>query len=119
MAADFSSREAPSQDAKLIERWLQAGLGASALLMIAGLAVQISSGERISTAVGLFELGRRGKLPLGEQLMGLGILILALTPALRVVMLAFLWLRERDYRFVIVSIAVVLTLALAIVLGEG
>jgi len=49
----------------------------------------------------------------------LGIVVLALTPAFRVLALVGLWWRERDYRFVVVALAVVATLAASVLLGKG
>ncbi len=61
-----------------------------------------------------------GQAPsLGDALMGLGILALGATPALRVVVLAGIWTRERDWRFVAVAGAVVASLTAAVLLGGG
>jgi uncharacterized membrane protein len=49
--------------------------------------------------------------------MGLGILALGLTPAVRVLVLAAVWAHQRDWRFVAVAAVVVMTLAVATVLG--
>lgn len=117
MAAEHA--DAPARDAKLVQYLLRAGLYGSALLMAAGLVVQLASGATASIPVRLFDLAKPGPLPLGERLMAAGIVLLAFTPAFRVLALVLLWLREKDWRFVTVAIAVVLTLALAIALGGG
>jgi len=51
--------------------------------------------------------------------MALGILALALTPALRVVTLIGLWSRERDWHYVRVAAVVLVVLAVAAGLGHG
>jgi len=55
----------------------------------------------------------------GLVLSTLGVLVLALTPALRVLAVMLIWWRERDWRFVGVAVAVVATLAVGLMLGRG
>lgn len=124
MDAELPDRErsrvdAPKTEAKLVKWLLRIGLAASTLLMAAGLVVQLASEARLTIPVRLFEVASPAPLPLGERLMAIGIVVLAFTPALRVVALLGLWLQERDYRFAAVAVAVVLTLVLAIVVGGG
>jgi uncharacterized membrane protein len=45
--------------------------------------------------------------------------VLALTPAVRVLALVVLWWKERDWRFVAVALAVVMTLGCGFFLGKG
>lgn len=118
MASERAAHDAPSRDSLLVQRLLQTGLACAAVLMAAGLVVQLASGARISMPVRMVEL-TYASIPIGERLMGIGILVLAFTPVLRVVMLAGLWIRERDWRFVLVALSVVLTLGLAIAAGRG
>ncbi len=59
------------------------------------------------------------ELTIGDQLLGLGVLILAMTPALRVLTLLVLWMREKDWKFVGISGLVVLMLIISIYLGGG
>lgn len=110
--------EAPKGEAKLVQWLLRIGLTLATVLMAIGLVVQLASGGRVSIPVRLFDVAASG-LPLGERLMAIGIVVLAFTPAFRVLALLGLWSRERDYRFAAVAVAVVLTLVLAIVAGGG
>lgn len=118
MAAENPVRESPSADNWLVQRLLQAGLICAVLLMATGLGLELASQARVSMPVRMFELAEPG-IPIGQRLMALGIVVLAFTPAFRVVILAGLWLRERDWRFFAVAFAVMLTLGLALVVGEG
>ncbi len=89
--------------------------------MLAGAILDLSSHHLLVTSVrfdDLFGMGAR-PLTLGDKLMGWGILILAATPAFRVIALFILWMRERDWKFVIVAAVVMITLALSIILGRG
>ena len=110
-------------DASRVERrsvqfLLRAGLALSGALMAAGFALQFAQGALRSQGFAPRDL-LVASLPLGERLMGAGILVLAATPAVRVLALLLLWTRERDFRFVAVALAVIATLAAAIALGGG
>ncbi|MBS2029142.1 MAG: DUF1634 domain-containing protein [Deltaproteobacteria bacterium] len=101
-----------------MQRLLQSGLVLACLLMLAGLGAQLASGGRRSQPVRLDDIFH-APLGLGERLMALGVLVLAMTPALRVLMLVVLWARERDSKYVGVALTVVATLGLALALGGG
>ena len=96
---------------------LRAGLAVSCALFLAGLAMSLARGDDHTRPVRLFALFARGDR--ADALMGAGVLVLAMTPALRVVLLLYLWSRERDWRFVRVAAMVVVTLGLAMMLGKG
>ncbi len=101
-----------------IVQWLlRIGLGIAFVLMASGLVVKFATGDSRALAVRLFELDR--SMPTGDRLMAIGILVLAATPALRVVSLVGLWAWERDWRFVGVAFVVMATLAVALVIGHG
>lgn len=55
----------------------------------------------------------------GIAILYLGIFILMLTPILRVIVLAFGWLLEREWRFAAIAILVLALLATSVVLGTG
>ena len=105
------------RDHKRVQLLLRAGLALSTALMAVGLVLRLALGERGSPPLRLFELGSAPDL--GLLLIGLGILALAMTPALRVLALVVIWARERDWRFVGVAVAVTLTLALSLAIGKG
>lgn len=94
---------------------LRTGLGVAFALLVAGMIVTDVEPASGSGSVPLFALF--GPLDLGSRLMGCGILVLGLTPVVRVLLLALLWLRERDYRHALVALVVLITLVAAIVLG--
>ena len=101
----------------LVQWLLRIGLAISVILMTVGFGVKLATGDQRSASVRLFELGQ--SMRTGDRLMAVGILVLAATPALRVVSLVVLWAWERDWRFVTVALVVVLTLASAIAIGHG
>lgn len=85
--------------------------------MTAGLivgALGVGGGSSAVTLGDLFASGDAGLI-----VTAMGILTLALTPALRVVALVFIWWRERDWRFVGIALTVTIILALAMILGKG
>jgi uncharacterized membrane protein len=94
---------------------LRAGLAASVLLMASGMTVRLATGGDDAPSVPLWRL----KGDTGLVLTTLGVMVLALTPALRVLALVALWWRERDWRFVAVALAVVAILATGVLIGKG
>jgi uncharacterized membrane protein len=54
---------------------------------------------------------------IGDRVLMLGVLVLALTPAVQVLVLVIGWWRMRDYRYAAVAGAVMALLAAAVVLG--
>lgn len=100
-------------------QWLlRAGLTLAAALMLAGVVAALLGG-RLPTAVWRPAELLSGREPLSARLSGLGILVLAATPALRVVTLIVLWTRERDWKYVAVAVTVAAVLTLAIIVGGG
>jgi uncharacterized membrane protein len=106
------------RDHRKIQLVLRGGLVISAALMIAGCIATFSSGAPESAGdVKLFDLLRPHDL--ATTLLVWGVFTLALTPLVRVLALIVLWCHERDWRFVAVSTAVVVTLAAAAFAGKG
>jgi len=118
LATTDQAREAPRDDSVHVQRLLQIGLGIAAAFMLAGLIVELAAGGHHSEPVKLNDIFH-ASLGLGERLMALGVLVLAMTPAMRVLMLVVLWLRERDWRYVAIACTVVVTLGFALALGGG
>ena len=114
---DTGADAAPTGSRTVVHHLLRGGLAVAIVLMTAGLVVKLASGDHRDQTVKL--LGLQHAPSLGDSLMGAGILALGLTPALRVVVLAVVWIRERDWRFVGVALAVVATLTTAVLLGGG
>lgn len=88
----------------------------SVALMVVGLSAQFWIGSAALVSVSIADLFS-GKMPWPQMLVVSGILVLALTPVFRVIMLIFLWGREKDWKFVAVSCVVLITLTLSFFLG--
>jgi uncharacterized membrane protein len=101
-----------------VQLLLRVGLGTAAVLMAIGLLAALSSGPLPSPPFQLHEVWRRD-VALSVRLCGLGVLVLSATPAVRVIALIVLWIRERDWRYAAVAITVAMVLALSIALGRS
>ncbi len=98
-----------------VQRLLQLGLAVAAGLMTAGLGLALWSG---APDVALQPRGLvQRDLPLPVRLCGLGVLALAATPALRVLTLIVLWVRERDWKYAAVALGVAIVLIADVMLG--
>lgn len=97
---------------EIVFRW---GLALAVLTMTAGLVLDLVSGETTMPAVDLAHLGNMSG---PEALMGVGIGILAATPATNIVALMVFWARRRRIGLAGIALAVVLTLLAAVVLGQ-
>jgi hypothetical protein len=103
------------RDRRLVQWILRAGLTTAVALLVTGTVIDLGQGIRDTPPVKLFEIAA---VPYtGERVMALGVLVLGLTPGLRVVALLILWARRRDYIFAAVAATVVALLALSALLG--
>ena len=102
---------------RIVQWLLRAGLAISVALMAVGLVMKIASGSHRSHETKMFALGASGST--ADTVMAIGVLVLALTPAFRVLALVVLWARERDWRFMGVALGVVVTLSAAVLIGHG
>jgi len=107
---------APVSDRKRVQFLLQSGLFISMLLMVIGLSINIFAGHIEAVSIPMFELMSES-LSLGNRFLGFGVLVLALTPAFRVVTLTVLWAQEKDWKFVGISLLVLLALIISVSLG--
>lgn len=96
---------------------LRVGVAVSLSLLLAGLVVQLASGHYEAVQVPMFHLA--GHRPLGEFLMGLGVLALTLTPACSVIVIVGSWIRQRDSVYIVVGIVVIAVLATSVIAGLG
>lgn len=101
---------------KLVQFLLRVGLVLSMILMVTGLFVNVASGHVQSVVVPMFDLLKES-LSVGDRLLGMGVLILALTPLIRVITLTLLWMKEKDWKFVGISILVIIALMISVSLG--
>jgi uncharacterized membrane protein len=104
-------------DARFIARLLRAGLVVALVAMLVGVVLATRSGVIHVERVKPFDASMFDDA--GAAVAMLGILALAATPALRVVALIVIWIRERDRRFAITACVVALVLVLAALLGRG
>lgn len=116
-AASLFAKRADPRTNTLVKVVLRTGLALSMLLLVVGLAIQLARGEDLALPVKMFALF--APHPIGEQIMGAGVLILTLTPACGVLSVLFSWIRERDRTYVVVGIIVVGVLCTAVVVGFG
>ncbi|HEY7279947.1 MAG TPA: DUF1634 domain-containing protein [Actinomycetota bacterium] len=98
---------------------LRTGVVAACAIMAVGLGLAIGRGRLLAHPVRPGEIWRllTGAHPSG--LMALGLVILLLTPVLRVLLLAAGWAYARDWRFVAVAVGVVCMIVLGVVLGNA
>lgn len=112
----------------LVSRTLRIGVYASSLFMLAGFIVSLFHPESLSNLVGhpsltqllsLLQLDSNFFTRLLDPfiLFYLGILILLLTPIIRVVIAVASFTRERDARFVVISVTVLLIIFLSLYLS--
>ena len=96
------------------------GLYASVLLMVAGVAIDLIRSRALPTEVlSLSEAWSRTIHLRASGYFSLGLLILILTPLLRVIgsFLTFLW--QRDWRYVGVTLVVMVVMLISLWVGKG
>lgn len=114
----MANETAPRRDRDVVQWLLRSGLALAVGLMAFGFVVRVVTGETVAPGVSLKQV-LHGDASRGDWLMGLGALVLGLTPGFRVLTLLVLWTRERDWRFVVVAALVVVTLSVSLFLGVG
>ncbi len=112
-----AQRDPTARERHVVQALLRTGLVVATVLMLIGFSLSFSEGLGEYAVVRLFDIF--DVQTKGLLLMTLGILSLALTPALRVLSLLFLWIREGDRRFASVAFIVVCVLVAALLLGKG
>lgn len=106
-----------SFERKSVQLLLSGGVILSVAFMLVGLVALLLTGNTGLTAVSIADIFY-SDLSWSYRLLSIGMLILALTPAFRVITLLLLWWREKDWKFVGVSLAVLITLTFSLVLGS-
>ncbi|SIN68314.1 Protein of unknown function [Singulisphaera sp. GP187] len=104
-----------------VHRSLLAGLALSGLLLVAGLVLVLMRGQARPEGrpPALAVMLQRGSTGEGTALLELGLLILMLTPGLRVAVLALGWGLAGEKRFSTVALIVLGLLGLSLFLGVG
>lgn len=113
-----SGSAAAGSDGKRIQLILRTGLALSMALMAVGMVMKLVSGDQSAGIVRIEQI-LEGGTPAADRLMITGVVVLALTPAFRVMALIALWSRERDWHFVGIAVVVLIVLGIAIALGGG
>lgn len=107
-----------SRAAHRFVQWvLRGGLAIACVLMGAGLAIALATGERAAGTVRLHEVLSEGTV--ADRVIACGLLLLAMTPVVRVLSLVAIWILERDKKFALVALVVVVVLGAAIASGHG
>ena len=109
---------AESHAAHRFVQWvLRLGLALACVLIGIGFVMALATGERMAAPVRLHEVLSEGTT--ADRVIACGLLLLAMTPVIRVLSLVAIWTHERDRRFVIVALVVVVVLGVAIASGRG
>lgn len=94
---------------------LRVGLSGALALLLAGLVDQLVAPPRAAVGVSMFHV--LGAPTFGQALMGLGVVVLTLTPVAGILSALVSWLRERDRGFAAVAAVVLAVLAVAVLVG--
>lgn len=115
MAEAERSQPADPRTNTAVKVVLRSGLGLALALLAVGLVVQLAGGQYEAQGVTMF--GLLAAPTVGEKILAVGTLVLALTPAAGVLTVVANWARERDRLFVGVGAVVIAVLAVAVVVG--
>ncbi len=105
---------------RVVHRTLLGGVILSAALLVCGLSVSLVQGAGADEAAsGLGQIVRGAAAGQGVAMVNLGLIVLMLTPASRVAVLAVGWASRGRWRQAGIALAVALLLGISIVLGTG
>lgn len=113
--ASLLERRADPRTNTIVKRVLRTGLTLALALLAVGLVIQLATHHDVARQVRMLDLAAAH--PLGEEIMGFGVLVLALTPTCGVLSVLLSWIRERDRVYVGVGVVVVLVLGAAVAVG--
>ena len=102
---------------RFVQWVLRGGLAIACVLIGIGLAIALATGEHAAAPVRLHEVLSEGTT--ADRVIACGLLLLAMTPVVRVLSLVAIWMLERDKKFAVVALVVVLVLGVAIASGHG
>lgn len=104
----------------IVHQLLIVGLAISIALMLLGMGLALVRGEGMpDTTASLAETLRQARAGESAGFMILGLLVLIATPILRVIGSILTFLYERDWRYVLITTAVLLIVVTCLLLGEG
>jgi uncharacterized membrane protein len=114
-----AARSADERERRTVVAVLRGGLALGTLLIVAGLVMALVRERLRAHSLGLTELPSALGAGRPSAVLLLGVLVLAVTPLLRVLALVIGFVRERDRRFAAVAAGVACLLLVGIVLGRG
>ncbi len=112
---DRTAEVAQERTHRTIAAVLRIGLGSSVVLAI--LAMALGGAHLLQASKPNLKLNGRAEMALAAATVSL--ILLAATPALRVVLLGILWARQRDWRFALIALAVAGVLTVSVLLGRA
>ena len=96
------------------------GLAISTTLILIGLALDLARHRQVPTDVpGFREVFRRTAELRPSGFLTLGLLVLVATPILRVIGSTVAFLYERDWRYALITLVVLVVVTLSLLLGQG
>ncbi len=105
---------------EVVHKLLTIGLAVSTAAMIAGILLEVISGEEFSRPAPQFGQAVRDAFSLqGPALLGLGLLLLIATPIMRVLGAFVAFLHERDWRYAAITLAVLVILFISMTVGRA
>jgi len=109
--------DSPASAPRGIQAIYRVGLMLAVCMILVGLSWALLRGEAAAVPIRLGGLLTAGSI--ADRVVGLGILILSLTPAVVVIALVRSWWREGDRRFAASGVLVIAILALAVAVGHA
>jgi uncharacterized membrane protein len=102
---------------RFVQWVLRGGLAISCVMLAIGVSIALATGEHVAAPIRLHHLLSEGTV--ADRVIGVGLLLLAMTPVVRVLSLVVIYAIERDRKFSLVALVVVVVLAAAILSGHG
>lgn len=104
----------------VVHRVLVVGLAISTVLILIGLLLDLIAHRQVPTDVpGFWEVFRRTEELRPSGFLTLGLLVLVATPILRVIGSTIAFLYERDWRYALITLVVLVVVGLSLLLGQG
>lgn len=124
MNADTKERRSEAEEVEaIVSRVLRIGVLISAAVIVAGLILLLIAGNTgypegtYPVSPGAAVAGAAALKP--AAVLQTGLMLLILTPVLRVAASLFIFLKERDYLYVVITLIVLVILAVSFLLGKA
>ena len=102
---------------RFVQWVLRLGLAISCVMLAIGLGIALATGQHVAAPLRLHHILSDGTV--ADRVIALGLLLLAMTPVVRVLSLVVIYAIERDRKFALVALVVVAVLGAAIFSGHG